>query len=163
MELTQSQAYAARGLGADAMARLSILGDLLLDAGFNVTSIREPEAIERLHFLDCLSLLDLTAVRSAQRLADLGSGAGLPALVLALALPSARVTAVESQQQEVPLHRAGCDRDGAAQRRGLLRESRGLRARQPGEGRTTLLRPGRSPPFPSSPSTPSHCSSTAAR
>ena len=40
------------------------------------------------------------AVRSAQRLADLGSGAGLPALVLALILPSARVTAVESQQKK---------------------------------------------------------------
>jgi 16S rRNA (guanine527-N7)-methyltransferase len=100
VELTQSQAYAARGLSADAVARLSIFGDLLLGAGFNVTSIREPEAIERLHFLDSLALLELTAVRSAQRLADLGSGAGLPALVLALVLPSARVTAVESQQKK---------------------------------------------------------------
>jgi 16S rRNA (guanine527-N7)-methyltransferase len=100
VELTQTQAYAGRGLSPDAMARLTIFGDFLVDAGFNVTSIREPEAVERLHFLDCLALLDLAAVRSAKQLADLGSGAGLPALVLALALPSTRVTSVESQQKK---------------------------------------------------------------
>jgi 16S rRNA (guanine527-N7)-methyltransferase len=100
VELTQVQAYAERGLGAEAVAGLSTFGDLLLGAAFNVTSIREPEAIERLHFLDSLALLDLAPVRAAQRFADLGSGAGLPALVLALALPSARVTAVESQRKK---------------------------------------------------------------
>jgi 16S rRNA (guanine527-N7)-methyltransferase len=100
VELTQSQAYAERGFGAEAIARLSVLGDLLLAAGFNVTSIREPEAIESFHFLDCLALLDLAAVRSAHRLADIGSGAGLPALVLGLALPWARVTAIESQAKK---------------------------------------------------------------
>jgi len=82
------------------MAGLSLLGDLLLSAGFNVTGIKDPEAIERLHFLDCLALLDLPVVSSGRRLADLGSGAGLPALVLALVLPSANITAVESHQKK---------------------------------------------------------------
>jgi 16S rRNA (guanine527-N7)-methyltransferase len=100
VELTQSQAYAERGLGAEAIAGLCTFGDLLLHAAFNVTSIREPEAIERFHFLDSLALVDLAPVRAARRLADLGSGAGVPALVLAIALPSARVTAVESQQKK---------------------------------------------------------------
>ncbi len=112
MELTQSQAYAERGLGAEAITRLSTFGDLLLGAGFNVTSIREPEAIERFHFLDCLALLDLAVVRSAERLADLGSGAGLPGLVLALALPSARVTAVESQQKKCRFIKQAADAMG---------------------------------------------------
>ena len=100
MELTQSQAYAERGLGAEAVAGLSTFGDLLRGAAFNVTSIREPEAIERFHFLDSLALLDLAPVRAGQRFADLGSGAGLPALVLAIALPFSRVTAVESQHKK---------------------------------------------------------------
>ncbi len=100
MELTQSQAYAERGLGAEAVAGLSTFGDLLLHAAFNVTSIREPEAIERFHFLDSLALVELAPVRGARTIADLGSGAGVPALVLAIALPSARVTAVESQQKK---------------------------------------------------------------
>jgi 16S rRNA (guanine527-N7)-methyltransferase len=101
VELIRTQAYYEKGLQAESITRLSILGDLLLGAGFNVTSITEPETIETFHFLDSLALLDLETVRSARRLADLGSGAGLPALVLALALfPSVRVTAVESQQKK---------------------------------------------------------------
>jgi 16S rRNA (guanine527-N7)-methyltransferase len=100
VQLTQSKAYAERGLGSEAMARLSVLGDQLLNSPFNVTSIKEPLAIETLHFLDCLALLDLDVVRSATRCADLGSGAGLPALILGLALPSAQITAVESQRKK---------------------------------------------------------------
>ncbi len=96
MELTQTESYAKRGLDRASLDRLSVFGDLLLNPGFNVTSVREPEAIEQFHFLDCLSLLDLLEVRSTKNLADLGSGAGLPALILALALPEARITAVES-------------------------------------------------------------------
>jgi 16S rRNA (guanine527-N7)-methyltransferase len=100
MELTYSSNYAERGLAPEQIDRLSKLGDLLLNAGFNVTSIREPGDVERFHFLDCLALLDLEAIQTARRLADLGSGAGLPALVLALALPASQVTAVESLQKK---------------------------------------------------------------
>ncbi|MGH2841598.1 MAG: 16S rRNA (guanine(527)-N(7))-methyltransferase RsmG, partial [Solirubrobacteraceae bacterium] len=39
---------------------------------------------------------DLPRVREAQAIADLGSGAGFPGLVLAIALPGARVSLVES-------------------------------------------------------------------
>jgi 16S rRNA (guanine527-N7)-methyltransferase len=97
VELTHSPAYAERGLGPEQIGKLSVLGDLLVNASFNVTSIRQPEDIERFHFLDCLALIELAAIGSARRLADLGSGAGLPALVLAVALPDQQVTAVESQ------------------------------------------------------------------
>ena len=82
------------------MARLEALGDVILGAGFNVTGISDPEEIERTHFLDSLSLLALSAVTSARRIVDVGSGAGLPALVLAIALREAAVTAVESQQKK---------------------------------------------------------------
>jgi 16S rRNA (guanine527-N7)-methyltransferase len=100
MELTYSRTYAERGLAPEQIDKLSKLGDLLLNAGFNVTSIREPEDVERFHFLDCLALLDLEAIRTVRRPADLVSGAGLPALVLALVLPASQVTAVESQQKK---------------------------------------------------------------
>ena len=100
MELTYTRNYAERGLAPEQIDKLSNLGDLLLNAGFNVTSVREPVDIERFHFLDCLALLDLAVIRTSRRLADLGSGAGLPALVLALALPGMQVTAVESQKKK---------------------------------------------------------------
>jgi 16S rRNA (guanine527-N7)-methyltransferase len=39
--------------------------------------------------------LELEPVRAARRVADIGSGAGFPGLVLAIALPEARVTLIE--------------------------------------------------------------------
>jgi 16S rRNA (guanine527-N7)-methyltransferase len=100
VELTESQAYAGRGLDQRTQERLGVLGDLILGAGFNVTSVTQPREVERMHFLDSLSLLDLPCVLSAQRLVDVGSGAGLPALVLALALPALQVVGVESQRKK---------------------------------------------------------------
>ena len=65
-----------------------------------MTGVTDPEEIERRHFLDALSLLAIEHVANAGRIADVGSGAGLPALVLALALPDAQIIAVESQAKK---------------------------------------------------------------
>ncbi|MFH0917423.1 MAG: 16S rRNA (guanine(527)-N(7))-methyltransferase RsmG [bacterium] len=65
-----------------------------------MTGLTDPQEIERTHFLDCLSLLDLGCVTSARSLVDVGSGAGLPALVLAVALPSVKIVAVESRRKK---------------------------------------------------------------
>jgi 16S rRNA (guanine527-N7)-methyltransferase len=100
LELIEVQAYAEYGLDRQAQTRLALLGDVIVEAGFNITRVTEPHEIERMHFLDSLSLLDLECVSSAGRLADLGSGAGLPALVLAIALPALEVVAVESQRKK---------------------------------------------------------------
>jgi len=100
VELTESQAYAGRGLDHRNQKRLALLGDLILGAGFNVTGVTEPREVERTHFLDSLSLLDLPCILSARRLVDVGSGAGLPALVLALVLPALQVVGVESQRKK---------------------------------------------------------------
>jgi 16S rRNA (guanine527-N7)-methyltransferase len=60
------------------------------------TTVRDPgEAVGR-HVADSLSALELPYVPSARRIADLGSGAGWPALALAAALPEAQVALVES-------------------------------------------------------------------
>jgi 16S rRNA (guanine527-N7)-methyltransferase len=60
------------------------------------TTVKDPrEAVDR-HVADSLVALDLPAVRSARRIADLGSGAGWPGLALAAALPDAHVALVES-------------------------------------------------------------------
>jgi 16S rRNA (guanine527-N7)-methyltransferase len=99
VKLEETGAYSAHGLDAEALDRLSALGDLIQGAGFNITSISDPQEIERVHFLDSLSLLEVPGVRRAKHIADLGSGAGMPALVLAIALP-AQIIAVESQQKK---------------------------------------------------------------
>ncbi|MBN1320188.1 MAG: 16S rRNA (guanine(527)-N(7))-methyltransferase RsmG [Thermoleophilia bacterium] len=97
MRLAYTASYVALGLDAQAQSRLALLGDLICSAGFNVTGVTDPEQIERFHFLDALCLLTLEPVLWARSIVDIGSGGGLPGLVLALALPDALITAVESQ------------------------------------------------------------------
>jgi 16S rRNA (guanine527-N7)-methyltransferase len=60
------------------------------------TSLRDPGAAVNAHVADALVALELDAVRGAERIADLGSGAGFPGLVLAAALPDADVALVEA-------------------------------------------------------------------
>lgn len=100
MKLTYDPVYAKYGLDASTRRRLSLLGDLVLGAGFNVSGVRDHEEIERTHFLDSLSILSVRGICEARKLADIGSGAGFPALVLALALPSTGITAVESTKKK---------------------------------------------------------------
>ena len=64
------------------------------------TAIRDPEEAARAHIADSLAALELEVVRDARRIADLGSGAGFPGLALAVALPHAQVSLVESQRRK---------------------------------------------------------------
>jgi 16S rRNA (guanine527-N7)-methyltransferase len=50
--------------------------------------------------------LELEVVRVAQRLADLGAGAGVPGIPLAIALPDTRVTLVEANGRKCEFMRA---------------------------------------------------------
>lgn len=57
------------------------------------------EALDR-HIADSLVGLEVSAVRGARAAADLGSGAGLPGLVLAAALPDLEMRLVEAQRSK---------------------------------------------------------------
>lgn len=61
---------------------------------YNLTAIRDPGEMVVLHLLDSLSMH--AHVRGIATLADLGTGAGLPGIPLAIALPGLQVTLVES-------------------------------------------------------------------
>jgi 16S rRNA (guanine527-N7)-methyltransferase len=60
------------------------------------TSVHDADQVGRVHIADSLVGLEVDAVREAGRIADLGAGAGLPGLVLAIARPEAEVVLVES-------------------------------------------------------------------
>jgi 16S rRNA (guanine527-N7)-methyltransferase len=60
------------------------------------------------HLADSLVGLDFEEIRSARKLADLGSGAGFPGTVLAVALPHASVYLVESQRRKCEFLRTVC-------------------------------------------------------
>jgi 16S rRNA (guanine527-N7)-methyltransferase len=64
------------------------------------TTVRDPcEALD-VHVADSLAGLELPAVLTASQIADIGSGAGFPGLVLAAALPDARVDLIESARRK---------------------------------------------------------------
>jgi 16S rRNA (guanine527-N7)-methyltransferase len=61
------------------------------------TTVRDARFAIDVHLADSLAALELGAVRAAGTIADLGAGAGFPGLVLAVAVPGAEVSLVESQ------------------------------------------------------------------
>jgi len=61
-----------------------------------VSSVTEPGRAWRVHVEDSLTGLEVEELRGAGRIADIGSGAGFPGLVLAVALAEAQVDLIES-------------------------------------------------------------------
>lgn len=84
------------GLTGDAGPRLRRLHHLLVEDPLAPTAVRDPIRVLDDHLADSLVALELEPVRTAAALADLGSGAGVPGLPLAIVLPSASVALVES-------------------------------------------------------------------
>jgi 16S rRNA (guanine527-N7)-methyltransferase len=79
---------------AELHRRLDPVLALLADDPASLSSIRDPRRAWEVHVEDSLTGLDL--VGDPARVADVGSGAGFPGLVLAAALPAARVDLIES-------------------------------------------------------------------
>jgi 16S rRNA (guanine527-N7)-methyltransferase len=76
--------------------QLAVLVGLLAGDPAAATAIRGRQRVVDDHIADSLVALELPLLRAATTVADLGSGAGLPGLPLAIALPDARVALIES-------------------------------------------------------------------
>lgn len=84
------------GLGAEAPGRLEELLLCLARDPQAPTSVRDPRRGVDVHVADSLSGLQVEPLREAATVVDIGSGAGFPGLVLALALPAASFDLVEA-------------------------------------------------------------------
>lgn len=62
------------------------------NAVYNLTAIRDPRQMLIQHILDSLSIVPHIATRAGRTILDVGSGGGLPGIVLAIALPERTVT-----------------------------------------------------------------------
>jgi 16S rRNA (guanine527-N7)-methyltransferase len=97
------------GLRASAADRLALLLELVAQEPASITAVRDPVQGVDVHVADSLVALELPEVRDARRIADLGSGGGFPGLVLAIALPEARVALVESVGRKVAFMRGAIE------------------------------------------------------
>lgn len=64
---------------------------------YNLTAVREPEKMIYQHLLDSLAVLPYIG---AGRLLDVGTGGGLPGIVLAIARPELDITLLDSNQKK---------------------------------------------------------------
>lgn len=83
-------------LNSEGRAALETVLRLLEGERASVSSVTAPQEAWKVHVEDSLTGLEVEELRSAARIADIGSGAGFPGLVLAVALPQAEVDLVES-------------------------------------------------------------------
>ena len=121
-----------RSLDEAQRATIAVVLELLEEERASVSSVTEPERAWRVHVADSLTGLDIPALREAPRIADVGSGAGFPGLVLAVALPTARVDLVESVGRKCDFVRRAIEEAGIANARVVNARSEQLAE---GEGR----------------------------
>ncbi len=108
--------------------------ELLQDERASVSSVVEPGRAWKVHVADSLSGLEFEALQKASRIADIGSGAGFPGLVLAVALPEARVDLIESVGRKCAFMERAIELAGIANARVLNLRSEDLAKDEGREG-----------------------------
>lgn len=70
-------------------------------ARLNLLSSGDRERLEDKHFPDCLEVLKLWSPIDGSKIADLGTGGGLPGLVLAEQFPECEFTLIDARQKKI--------------------------------------------------------------
>lgn len=103
------------------------------NATYNLTAVRDPRDMVTQHIVDCLAAAAALSRRRAsatsERVLDVGSGAGLPGIVLGIADPGRRVVCIDSVGKKAAF---------ITQAVGVL----GLKNVSALHGRVEMLRPG---------------------
>ncbi|OQW67892.1 MAG: 16S rRNA (guanine(527)-N(7))-methyltransferase RsmG [Proteobacteria bacterium ST_bin12] len=97
-----AQGIASMGLAVSDEAQQKLLAYLSLlqkwNKVYNLTAVRDPLEMVTLHLLDSLSILPFV---SSKNILDVGSGGGLPGIVLAICKPELQVTTIDTVQKKV--------------------------------------------------------------
>jgi len=119
-------------LTAPQRATITRVLELLREERASVSSVTEPDRAWRVHVADSLTGLEVEPLRKAHRIADIGSGAGFPGLVLAVALVDSQLDLIESVGRKCEFIRRAIAVAGIGNARVLNQRSEALAA---GEGR----------------------------
>jgi 16S rRNA (guanine527-N7)-methyltransferase len=90
---------AGRDLTSAQLAQFEAVLEMLRQDEHAPTAVRDTTQAVDVHLADSLAALELDAIAGASAIADLGAGAGFPGLAIAIALPGAEVSLVESQRR----------------------------------------------------------------
>lgn len=109
MESTVREGLDALSLPTEAAAKLCRYGELLIEKNkvMNLTAITEPKDVATLHFLDCAALLTLTDFKG-RKVADIGTGAGFPGMVLKIVEPEMDITLLDSLNKRIDFLKEVC-------------------------------------------------------
>ncbi len=113
LELSLSAGLGALGMDLNAAQQQKLLDYVALigkwNKVYNLTAVREPEAMITQHLLDSLAVLPhLPQQSGVNRLVDIGSGAGLPGIPLAIARPDWQITLLDSNHKKTTFLRQAC-------------------------------------------------------
>jgi 16S rRNA (guanine527-N7)-methyltransferase len=98
------------GLAATQVERLTRYGAVLVSDEHAPTTVHDPKRVRDDHLADALVALELPFLAGAAELADLGAGAGVPGIPLAIALPATHVTLVEGNGRKCEFMRSVAER-----------------------------------------------------
>ncbi len=121
-----------RSLDEARRATITLVLELLEVERASVSSVTDPGRAWRVHVADSLTGLEFPELGKAESIADVGSGAGFPGLVLAVALPDARVDLIESVGRKCDFMRHAIETAGIGNARVVNARSEDLAG---GEGR----------------------------
>lgn len=97
------------GLYVDQPTRRRLFDFLALlskwNAVYNLTAVRGAADMLVVHLLDALSIVPLVDATGGQRVLDVGSGAGLPAIPLAIVRPTLSITSIDAVAKKIAFQR----------------------------------------------------------
>ncbi len=111
MAVTLRGGLSAMGLDLSAEAQGKLLAFVALlqkwNRTYNLTAIRDEQEMLTHHLLDSLSVLHAVEepALAGRRWADVGSGAGLPGIPLAVARPDLQITSIETVEKKATFQR----------------------------------------------------------
>lgn len=111
---TRRSSPTGSSLSAGQVEATTAILELLAEERASVSSVTEPDRAWRVHVEDSLTGLEVEDLGRASRIADIGSGAGFPGLVLAAALPDSQLDLIESVGRKCEFIQRAIDAAGIA-------------------------------------------------